>query len=158
MHIPNIGKLIIAIVVSQLAGAIGSVFTVPSIPTWYASLVKPELAPPNWVFGPVWISLFVLMGISAFLVWKRGLDRKDVKISLGVFLVQLVLNTLWSILFFGFQNPGAAFLEILILWLAISCTIFLFYRISKAAAWLLVPYLVWVSFAGYLNYALWVLN
>jgi translocator protein len=158
MKINNTFKLIIAIVVSELAGIIGSVFTTPSIAGWYAGIVKPALNPPAWVFGPVWTTLFVLMGISAFLIWRKGLDRKDVKIALGIFLGQLVLNTLWSIIFFGLHSPGGAFIEIIFLWLAILATIIAFAKISKPAMWLLLPYILWVSFAGYLNYSIWMLN
>ena len=158
MKLNALSKLIIAVGVSELAGIIGSVFTAPAIAGWYTTLARPELAPPNWVFGPVWTTLFALMGVTAFLVWKKGLDRKDVKIALGIFLGQLVLNTLWSIIFFGLHNPGAAFVEIIFLWLAILATIIAFAKISKLAAWLLVPYILWVSFAVYLNYAIWILN
>lgn len=158
MKINNTFKLIIAIVVSELAGVIGSVFTIPAVGGWYTSLVKPSLNPPAWVFGPVWTTLFVLMGIAAFLVWKKGLDRKDVKIALGVFIGQLVLNTFWSIIFFGLHSPGGALIEIIFLWLAILFTIIFFSKISKAAAWLLTPYILWVSFAIYLNYMIWALN
>ena len=154
----NTLKLIIAIVVSELAGIIGSVFTTPSIAGWYAGIVKPALNPPAWVFGPVWTILFALMGIAAFLVWKKGLDRRDVKIALGTFLGQLVLNTLWSIIFFGLHSPGGALVEIVFLWFAILATIVAFYKISRPAAWLLVPYILWVSFAGYLNFSIWQLN
>lgn len=158
MKINNTFKLIIAIVVSELAGIIGSVFTTPSIAGWYAGIVKPDINPPAWVFGPVWTTLFALIGIAAFLVWKKGLDRKDVKIALGIFLGQLVLNTLWSIIFFGLHSPGGALIEIIFLWLAILATIIAFAKISKPAAWLLLPYIFWVSFAGYLNYSIWQLN
>jgi len=154
----NVFKLVIAIVVSELAGIIGSVFTTPSIAGWYAGIVKPALNPPAWVFGPVWTTLFALMGIAAFLVWKKGLDRKDVKIALSIFIGQLVLNIFWSIIFFGLHNPGLAFIEIIFLWLAILATIIAFAKISRPAAWLLVPYILWVSFAGYLNYSIWQLN
>ncbi len=154
----NTLKLIVAIVVSELAGIIGSVFTTPSIAGWYAGIVKPVLNPPAWVFGPVWTTLFALMGIAAFLVWKKGLDRKDVKIALSIFIGQLVLNTLWSIIFFGLHSPGGALIEIMFLWLAILATIIAFAKISKPAACLLLPYIIWVSFAGYLNYSIWQLN
>jgi len=154
----NLLKLIIAIVVSELAGVIGSLFTAPSVTTWYPALVKPALNPPAWVFGPVWTTLFALMGIAAYLIWRKGLNRKNVKIALGIFIGQLVLNTLWSIIFFGWHSPGGAFAEIIFLWLAILATIIVFARISKPAAWLLVPYLLWVSFAAYLNYVIWALN
>ena len=158
MKINNTLKLIIAVALSELAGIIGSVFTTPSIAGWYATLVRPALNPPAWVFGPVWTALYALMGVAAFLVWKKGLEHRDVKIALGIFLGQLVLNTLWSIIFFGLHDPGAAFVEIIFLWLAILATIVAFARISKPAAWLLVPYLAWVSFASYLNFMLWMLN
>lgn len=151
-------KLIAAVAVSELAGIAGSVFTAPSIAGWYAGIVKPAINPPPWVFAPVWTALFALMGIAAFLVWRSGWERKDVKIALGIFLGQLILNTLWSIIFFGLQSPGGAFFEIVILWLAILATMLAFAKISKRAAWLLAPYILWVSFAAYLNYAIWVLN
>ena len=151
-------KLIIAILVSEAAGFIGALFTTPNIPVWYAQLNKPELAPPNWVFGPVWVTLFALMGIAAYLVWRRGLRAPNVKTALGIFIGQLVLNTFWSILFFGMQNPGAAFAEIIMLWIAIAATIIAFYKISKPAAYLLLPYIGWVTFASYLNFMIWRLN
>lgn len=151
-------KLFTSIVVSQLAGIIGSLFTSPNIGPWYSTLQKPSFAPPNWVFGPVWTTLFLLMGIAAYLVWNAGLRNKQVKIALGIFTGQLVLNTLWSIIFFGMRAPGAAFVEIVILWLAIIATIIAFAKISKPAAWLLVPYLCWVSFASVLNYYIFRLN
>lgn len=152
-------KLSIAIVISELAGVIGAFFTTPAIQSgWYAGIVKPALNPPAWVFGPVWTTLFALMGIAAFFVWKKGLDRRDVKIALGIFIGQLAFNTLWSIIFFGLHSPGGALVEIAFLWLAIFATIIAFYKISRPAAWLLAPYILWVSFAMYLNYAIWALN
>ncbi|MFH2136458.1 MAG: TspO/MBR family protein [Patescibacteria group bacterium] len=154
----NFLKLIIAILVSEAAGIIGSIFTTPSIQTWYANLLRPEFSPPNWIFAPVWTTLFALMGIAAFLVWKRGLGDKKVKIALWIFAGQLILNIFWSIIFFGLHSPGGAFLEIIFLWLAILATIISFAKISKPAAWLLLPYILWVSFAAYLNYAIWILN
>jgi benzodiazapine receptor len=158
MKVNNFFKLLISIVICELAGIIGSVFTAPSIPIWYAGLEKPKLSPPNWVFGPVWTTLFVLMGIAAFLVWTRGLERKEVRTALGIFIGQLILNALWSIIFFGMKSPGGAFIEIIFLWLAIVVTIIAFYKISKPAAWLLIPYILWVSFAVYLNYSIWQLS
>lgn len=151
-------KLFICIAAAQAAGLIGTIFTMPAIDSWYATLARPELAPPNWIFGPVWTTLYVLMGIAAFLVWQKGLDKKEVKIALSIFGVQLVLNTLWSIIFFGLQSPGWAFVEIIILWTAIAATIVAFARVSKVAAWLLAPYILWVSFAGYLNFMIFWLN
>ena len=158
MKVNNTFKLIIAIAVSELAGIIGSLFTTPSIPTWYATLTKPTFNPPSWVFAPVWTTLFVLMGIAAFLIWKKGLERKDVKIALSIFIGQLILNMLWSIIFFGLHNPGLAFIEIIFLWAAILVTIIYFHKISKLAAWLLVPYILWVSFAAFLNFSIWQLS
>lgn len=158
MKIPIFLKLVIAIAVSEMAGVIGAIFTTPSIAGWYAGIVKPALNPPAWVFGPVWTTLFALMGISAFLIWKKGLDRNDVKIAFGIFMGQLALNMLWSIIFFGLHSPGGALIEIIFLWLAILATIIAFSKISKLAAWLLVPYILWVSFASYLNFAIWTLN
>ncbi len=154
----NFAKLATAVVIPELAGVIGSVFTAPSIPTWYAGIVKSAFNPPAWVFGPVWTTLFALMGIAAFLIWKKGLDRRDVKVALGIFIGQLILNTLWSIIFFGLHSPGGALFEIIFLWLAIVATIVAFAKISKPAAWLLVPYILWVTFASYLNWSIYLLN
>jgi tryptophan-rich sensory protein len=158
MRVNNFFKLVIAIGISELAGIIGSVFTISAIPNWYAGLVKPALNPPAWVFGPAWTTLYALMGIAAFLIWRMGWERKEVKMALGVFGIQLFLNAIWSIIFFGLQNPGWALVNIIFLWLAIVWTIAVFYKISKPAAYLLVPYLLWVSFASYLNYSIWALN
>jgi len=158
MKFNNFFKLAIAIVVAGLAGAIGSVFTVSAIPNWYAGLVKPALNPPSWVFGPAWTTLYALMGIAAFLIWKSGWDKKEVKKALGVFGIQLVLNALWSIIFFGLHSPGWALVDIIALWFAIVWTMVVFYKISKPAAYLLVPYILWVSFVSYLNYSIWMLN
>ena len=151
-------KLITAIVVCELAGGIGSLFTISTIPTWYATLTKPALNPPAWIFGPVWTTLYLLMGIAAFLVWNKGWHRADVKKALGVFLLQLVLNAAWSIIFFGLHSPFWAFVDLVAMWLVIVWTMTLFYKISKPAMWLLLPYILWVSFAGYLNFSIWILN
>ena len=151
MKLKDIPALLIALAIPQLAGGIGSVFTTPQLTGWYASLQKSPLNPPGWVFGPVWLTLFLLMGIAAFLVYQKGWKNQDVKRALGVLGLQLILNTLWSYLFFGLQNPQAAFIEIFILWFAIFCTIILFYKVSRLAAYLLLPYLLWVSFAAFLN-------
>lgn len=150
--------LLVCMVLPQLAGFIGSIFTTPNIPTWYEGLTKPELAPPNWVFFPVWTILFLMMGVALYLVWREGVSKWSVKIALTFFFVQLALNTLWSIIFFGMQNPGLALIEIAFLWSAIALTIYTFFKVNKFAAYLLIPYLLWVSFASYLNYMIWVLN
>ena len=151
-------KLIISLVICQLAGIIGSLFTSPSIPTWYASLEKPSFNPPNWVFSPVWISLFVLMGISLFLLWRNILEDQKAKIAILFFAIQLVLNMFWSVIFFGLKSPFFAFIEIIFLWVAILLTILKSLKVSKAAGALLIPYILWVSFAAVLNFSIWSLN
>lgn len=151
-------QFVAAVGVCLLAGAVGSLFTTPAIPTWYATLVKPALNPPSWVFGPVWTVLYILMGIALYLVWIKGWERKDVKVAMAIFGVQLILNVLWSYLFFGLQSPFLALIEIVLLWIAILMTILAFYRVSVPAAVLLVPYILWVTFASYLNYGIYVLN
>lgn len=149
-------KLIASIAVSFLAGAIGSIFTFKAIPTWYATLEKPSFNPPNWLFGPAWTILYLLMGIALYLVWQRQQEHK--KLAYILFFIQLVLNALWSIIFFGAHNLGLALVEIIFLWLAILWTIIAFSKISKTAGYLLVPYLVWVSFAAILNFFVFRLN
>ncbi len=139
------------------AAAIGGAFTATSVRTWYLEIAKPTWTPPSWVFGPVWTILYVLMGVSAWLVW-RAAPWPNARVALTLFGVQLVLNTAWSILFFGAQNPGLAFLEILLLWCAIVATIVTFWRHSKTASVMLAPYLCWSSFAAFLNYAIWQMN
>jgi benzodiazapine receptor len=124
---------------------------------WYAALNKPEWNPPSWVFGPVWTTLYTMMAVSAWLVWRQGGFARQ-WLALSAFLVQLALNALWSPLFFGLKQLGVAFAEIIVLWLAIACTIVVFRRVHRTAAWLLVPYLAWVSFAAFLNWTLWRLN
>lgn len=158
MKINNLLGLVAAVGVSELAGVVGSVFTISAIPTWYAGLAKPELNPPSWVFGPTWTMLYALMGVAAFLVWRAGWGKREVKLALGIFGLQLALNTIWSIIFFGLQSPGWALAEIAFLWVAIFATIIVFSRVSRPAAGLLVPYILWVSFAGYLNFMIWRLN
>ena len=158
MKLSNFYKLTIAIIVSELAGVIGSLFTFPAIGGWYANLTRPNVAPPNWIFGPVWTTLFLLMGIAAFLVWKKGFNNKNVRKALALFAIQLVLNALWSIIFFGLNSLGGALIELFVLWVAIVATIFAFARVSKAAAWLMIPYILWVTFAAYLNFSFWILN
>jgi len=157
MKINNTFKLIIAIVVSELAGIIGSVFTTPSIAGWYSGIVKPIINPPAWVFGPVWTTLFAMMGISLFLIWKNQMATSK-NMAYRFFFIQLILNTVWSIIFFYHHNIGGALIEIVFLWLAILTTMVTFYKISKPAAWLLAPYILWVTFAVYLNFAIWSLN
>jgi translocator protein len=151
-------KLLASIAGPFLAGGIGSYFTMPAIPEWYASLAKPALNPPSWVFGPVWTLLYILIGISFFLVWRRGLHDRLGRQALAAFVVQLILNALWSVVFFGMQSPGMALIVIVALWCTIVWMIVVFSHKSRTAAYLLIPYLLWVSFAAYLNAAIWMLN
>ncbi|MDO8498562.1 MAG: TspO/MBR family protein [bacterium] len=147
----RIPKLILSLGLCLGAGVLGSVFTTSAIPAWYATLNKPVFAPPNSVFAPVWTTLYILMGISLYLVWQK----KKVP---SVFWVQLVLNTLWSIIFFGLKNPALAFVNIVALWIAIFLTIKSFYKINKLASYLLIPYLLWVTIASLLNLSIIILN
>lgn len=158
MNAKKILQLVLSIALCQSAGIIGSLFTTPAIPGWYEGLTRPALNPPSWVFGPVWITLYLLMGIALYLIWQQGWRKKMVRIAVAVFSVQLVLNATWSICFFGIQNVGLAFGNIVLLWVSIIASIILFYKISKPAGYLLIPYILWVSFASYLNYAIWMLN
>jgi len=145
-------------VVVLVAGGIGSLATTRAIPTWYEGLRKPSFNPPEWLFGPAWTVLYLLMAVAAFLVWKQGLGVPGVKLALIVFLAQLLLNSAWSILFFGLRSPLAGLVDIFLLWFAILTTIILFFRVSTAAGVLLLPYIAWVSFAAILNAAILLLN
>ncbi len=148
----NLIKFIFCILITEATGILGSIATVSSVKTWYVTdLVKSPLNPPSWVFAPVWTLLFFLMGVSLYLVWTK-------KNNLFWFWVQLILNTLWSFLFFGLRSPSLAFYEIIFLWVAILMTIIKFQKINKTASALLWPYLAWVSFASILNYSIMILN
>lgn len=154
----DLPKLVASILVCFLAAAIGSVFTSPQIDGWYAGLAKPWFAPPNWVFGPVWTTLYLLMGIALFLVWRKGLERPDVRLGVILFGVQLAVNAAWSLVFFGLQSPFAGLVCIVILWVLILATLVQFWKVDRIAGALLIPYLAWVSIATALNHAIWVLN
>jgi benzodiazapine receptor len=158
MKVENIIKLIFSISICQLAGVMGSIFTSPSIPVWYANLQKPFFGPPNWIFAPVWILLFTLMGISLYLILIENFEDNVVKIGIVIFSFQLILNVSWSFLFFSLQNILFALIEIIILWFAILLTIYQFWKINKKSSYLLIPYLLWVTFAAILNFAIWRLN
>ena len=151
-------KLLFSLFITQAAGFVGSIFTTPKIDNWYQTLNKPFFQPPNWLFGPVWTLLFLLMGISLYLIWTGAWHHKLKEEAILIFIAQLVLNVFWSITFFGFQNTALAFLEILVLWTSILFTILYFAKLNKTAAYLLVPYIFWVSFASVLNFAIWYLN
>ncbi len=152
----GLGGLAVLLLVCFGAAAAGGLFTVQSLEDWYAALRKPSWNPPNWIFGPVWTLLYGSMAIAAWLVWRTGVA--GVWAALGVFAGQLVLNVVWSGLFFGLRAPGAAAAEIAVLWAAIVATLLAFWRISPAAGWLLLPYLGWVTFASALNVSIWRLN
>jgi len=150
-------KLIISLALPFIAGGIGSYFTISSIDSWYHTLEKPSFSPPDFLFGPVWTALYILMGISFYLIWtSKGSKNKERAIKL--FLIQLFLNTSWSIVFFGFQNPLLGLVNIIALWVMIFLTIRAFFLISRSASYLLLPYILWVSFASILNFAIVVLN
>ncbi len=154
----GLARLILCIAICQGAGVMGSIFTVSSVATWYTTLEKPWFTPPGSIISAVWIILFALMGLSLFLIWQKGISSANTKIALGVFAFQLLVNILWSYVFFSLQSPLAAFVVILFLWLLIMQCIIRFWYIRKEAALLLVPYILWVSFAAFLNYNLWRLN
>lgn len=151
-------KLLAAIVICNFAGIIGSLVTTTGEGSWYAAIEKPPFNPPGFVFGPVWTTLYILMGISLYLIWMEGTGRREVRLALIFFSTQLVLNALWTFLFFGLQSPFLGLVEIIILWLFIVATIVAFYRFNKTAAFLMVPYLAWVTFAAFLTYSIWILN
>ena len=138
-------------------GGLGGAVTAESVTTWYATLNKPSFNPPNWIFGPVWTALYILMGVAAWRVW-RAADRDTARGPLAVFALQLAVNLGWSVAFFGLRNPGLAVIVILALDLLVLATALMFRRIDRLAAWLLVPYLAWISFATLLNVTIWRLN
>jgi len=149
--------LVLCVGVCFAAAAMGAAFTSPNVPGWYANLNKPSWTPPSWVFGPVWSLLYLLMGVSAWQVWRRT-GLRAALVPLALFGIQLVLNAAWSGLFFGLRSPGVALIDIVLLWCAILVTMIAFWRRSTPAGWLMLPYLAWVSFAVALNLAIWNLN
>jgi translocator protein len=154
----DIIKLIVSIVACEGAGGIGAIFTTRAIPAWYAGLKKPTFTPPNSVFGPIWITLYLLMGIAVFLVWREGLGQEGVTIAFVIFWAQLVLNILWSVIFFGLKSLFGGMVMILLLWIAILINIIAFFGVSPLAGSLLIPYIIWVSIAANLNVQVWKLN
>lgn len=157
MNISSTQKLIISLIATIGIGSLGGIFTIAEIPTWYAGLNKPSFNPPNWLFGPVWTSLYTMMGIAIYLVWKQP-ETEIRKKAIQLFIVQFVLNFFWSIIFFSLHSIGAALIEIIVMWIFILLTIIQFSKLSKPAAWLLVPYIAWVSFATLLTASIWKLN
>ena len=151
-------KFIIAVLIPLAVGSLAGYFTASSVTGWYTTLVKPSFNPPNWLFAPVWTSLYIMMGIALFLVWNSGAAEDVKRTAVTLFIVQLVLNFLWSFVFFYAQQPGWALVNIILMWIFIFLTILWFGKISSLSAWLLVPDICWVSFATVLNYAIWKLN
>jgi tryptophan-rich sensory protein len=154
---PDWAALVVALAASALAQGVGAWLTARSVTTWYPALAKPAWTPPGWLFGPVWTGLYVLMAVAAWLVWRER-ARRPVGGALALHGIQLVLNVTWSGLFFGLESPEAGLVGIAALWLAIAATLVAFGRARPLAAWLLAPYLAWVSYAAGLNWALWRLN
>lgn len=151
-------KLLVSLALPQVAGLSGALFTETGVGSWYRQLVKPSWNPPGWVFGPVWTTLYILMGIALFLVWKGDAAPSVKRPAIALWMAQLVLNFLWTLIFFGAQEIGWALVEIIVLWVTILLTLFSFARINKTASWLMVPYLAWVSFAAILTATIWRLN
>ena len=151
-------KIIIAVILCLLVGFLTGFATQSSITDWYAFLNKPSFNPPNWLFAPVWTVLYTMMGIAAALIWHKGWESSGVKAALGLFTLQLLLNGSWSLIFFGLRQPMPALIVIIILWALIFWCILRFMKLRKAAGYLLIPYLLWVSFATLLNYSIVALN
>ncbi|MCE5272283.1 tryptophan-rich sensory protein [bacterium] len=151
-------RLLLSLFLCLGAGVIGSLFTRPAIPVWYQGLKKPSLTPPGWVFAPVWVTLYLLMGLALFLIWRKGISTGGVRPALAAFALQLALNAAWSGLFFGLRSTRAGLTGIALLWVALALTIYLFLQLDPVAAALLLPYLLWVSFAARLTWGLWRLN
>lgn len=158
MNRQNILSLFGFIIGCELIGGIGGLFTMNEITSWYATLTKAPLNPPSWIFGPVWTLLYALMGVSVFFVWQKRKESSGSGLALRMFCYQLILNFFWSIQFFALHNPFLALIDIVLLWIAILLTIIYFSKISRVSAYLLVPYILWVSFATYINYMLYILN
>lgn len=153
-----VASLVAVVLACELVGGLGNVLSLGGVTEWYPTLRTPWFQPPSWVFGPVWVTLFALLGVAAWLVWRAGLDRSAVRLALGLFAVQFVFNVAWSGAFFGLRSPAAGLVVIAVLWVAIVATVWAFDRVDRRAALLLVPYLAWVSFAAVLNVELWRLN
>ncbi len=150
--------LLISILITEGIGATASLFTIPQIPGWYSTLTKPSFTPPNGVFGPVWVTLYLMIAVAAWLVWKQHHNDLKYRRTRNVYLVQLLLNFSWSMVFFGLENVLGGLVVITLLWFSIIVNIVYFFRYSKVAAWLLVPYLLWVSYASMLNLYIYILN
>jgi benzodiazapine receptor len=148
----------ICLLIALAVGAIGSLFTFESVTNWYKTINKPSFTPPDAVFGPVWTTLFILMGIASYLVWKRRKMASGYAWAASIYFLQLFFNMLWSYLFFDQHQIGLAVIEVLVFLATIIINAFLFYRINKIAGLLLIPYIIWVAFASYLTYSIFILN
>lgn len=151
-------RFIISVMIPLMVGAIAGFFTSESVNSWYVNVNKPSFNPPSWLFAPVWTALYLMMGIAFYLVWKAAVTDALKKQAMTFYAVQLFLNFIWSFIFFYLQQPGWAMVDIVLMWIMILLTIIWFGKISPVAAWLLVPYICWVSFAALLNYSIWKLN
>ncbi|MBK8506460.1 MAG: tryptophan-rich sensory protein [Saprospiraceae bacterium] len=151
-------KILIAVITCVMVGYIGSLPTTEALSSWYPGILKPSFNPPNWIFAPVWTTLYVMMGVAIGIIWHAGWEREVVKNAVMLFLAQLVLNGFWSVIFFGARSPGGALVIIIILWILIILCIKRFFPINRFAAYLMVPYLLWVSFALALNVSIYWLN
>lgn len=151
-------QVLLWILLCELIGVIGAVFTVASIPTWYASLIKPVFSPPNWLFGPVWTLLYALLGIAGYVVWIRRAKKKGAHDAMRWFFINLFFNALWSPVFFGMRNIVAGYVLLSIIWITCIFMIDRFTKIDKISAYLVLPYFVWVSFATVLSFNIWLLN
>lgn len=156
MH--TVVRLALSLALPLAVGGLSGLATARSVADWYPALRKPAFNPPSWVFGPVWTVLYAIMGVALYLVWRQGWERPEVRWAMALFGIQLVLNGVWSLVFFGMRAPGLAFLEIVVLWAAIAATVVAFWRTAPPAGVLMVPYLAWVSFAAVLNGSIWLLN
>jgi tryptophan-rich sensory protein len=156
--VSEVVRLAVAIVVPEAVGIVGALVTAPAVRSWYGTLSLPEWRPPDWLFGPVWTLLYLLMGIASYLVWREGLAAPVVRAALAAYGVQLALNLAWSFLFFGLRSPLAGLVDLALLWIAVATTTALFFPVRATAGWLMVPYLAWVTFAGALNLAIWRAN
>jgi translocator protein len=157
MNKSQVIKLVVSLILPLAVGAIGGIFTAKAVPVWYASLNRPSFAPPNWVFGPVWTVLYILLGISLFLIWRLD-SGKERNLAILIFLLQLLLNSGWSFIFFYFKMVGFALFEIILLWMSIVIMLLLFYKIKPMAAYINIPYFLWVTFATILNAGYYFLN
>jgi benzodiazapine receptor len=157
MKFDDFVKLVVAFAASFLAAILGTLFTIPNIPSWYVSLNKPSFSPPDWLFGPVWTILYILMAVAIFLIWRRP-ESKQRDSAIALYAAQLIMNVLWSIAFFGLHSVLLGLALIVVLFVLLLLTTYEFYKISKPAAYAMVPYVLWVGFAELLNGAIYLLN